>query len=249
MNAIRVYMADIENKFVDDVRRAVASARGLRFVGASSNGADALKQVAMLRPDVLIADVQLPELDGLCLLMEARRLPRPPIVILCTRFCSPYSVDAAAKYGASCYLCKPVSASRLTELIRECSSIENAAEGAKDASEVEALRLRELLIELGVSPSLKGSRYMVEAIRLARENPVLLKNLSQGLYAQIAVKAETSPSGVERALRHAIGVACERGALAARFPDKPSNKAFLHYLLQRVKSESADEEHPEFNNH
>ena len=240
---VRLYVADLDPGFVAAVRRAVASDRRVTVVGAAESGRRALDDIQRLQPDVLLTDVQLPELDGISLLRETRRLHAPPAVIVCTRFYTNAILEWAFRFGATYFLCKPIDFARLPDLVAECAGMREARVEAPqdtgDAQERRAANVRALLSEMGISPKLNGSAYLVESVRQARENDLLLRNLSRGLYAELARRMDTTVPRVERSLRSAIGIAYERGSLRQRFACRPSNKQFIEYLL-RASEEPRD---------
>ena len=234
---ITLYIADMDPRFVRGVRMAFAPCRGVKIVGEASSGSRALDDLRRLRPDVLLTDIQLPELDGIALLREARRLRRPPSVIICTRFYSAASMEWAYRYGAAYFLCKPVDFARLPELVADCASSgvsQPMPDDTGDARDHRAASVRALLTQFGISPRLNGSAYLVESVLKAREDELLLRNLSRGLYVELARQMDSTVSRVERSLRSAIDIAYERGSLKSRFPTRPSNKQFIEYLLRET---------------
>lgn len=237
----RLYIADIDPIFIQGVRRAISGNRKVEIVGDAASGRRALADIRRLRPDVLLTDIQLPELDGIALLREARQLQKPPAVIICTRFYSTASMEWAYRYGAAYFLCKPVDYSNLPDLVLDCAEAEVPMPKPLDDGEKRARRaagVRALLGEFGISPKLNGSAYLVESVLKAREDELLLRNLSRGLYQELARQMDTTVSRVERSLRSAIDVAYQRGALRSRFAARPSNKQFIEYLLR--ESEGAE---------
>lgn len=243
MNKFGLYIADMDRQFVTSVRNAVAGSHGIALVGNSDNGRNALKDIIRLSPDVVLADIPLPELDGIALLRETQRLRRPPAVIICTRFCSDATLQCACKYGAAFFLCKPIELKALPGLIVECAlSVRNTPTGSTapnnegEAMNMRAEIARRMLKELGMPARLDGSAYILEAVLHCHGDDKLLRNLSSGLYAELANRLETTAPRIERSLRSAIAIAYERGALRQRFPQKPSNKAFLEYFMGSVEN-------------
>ena len=236
MSRIRLYIADLDAAFIARIRAAAAPCREIEIVGTASDGAVALNDIQRLRPDVLLTDIPLPGLDGIALLREAHRMRKPPAVIVCTRFYSNASMECACKYGASFFLCKPVEPASLPRLILECGG----TDAAEEPAEADAPRQRRseqakrLLRRLGFPAKLSGSGYLLEAALLAGDDPLLMKNLSRGVYCQLASRMGTTVSRVERCLRSAISVAYDRGELSARFPSRPSNRELLDYLLREL---------------
>lgn len=240
---VRMYIADIDRRFIIAARKAISQNRRVTLVGDAQSGRRALEDIQRLRPDVLLTDIQLPELDGIALLREARRLRVPPAVIVCTRFYSTASMEWAFRYGASFFLCKPIDYERLPDLVLDCAAQPAApSEPDPDDADAQARRassVRALLRELGISPKLNGSAYLVESVLSASEDDLLMRNLSRGLYVELAARLGTTVPRVERSLRSAIGIAYERGSLRRRFENRPSNKQFIEYLLH--ESAQADD--------
>lgn len=240
MNRFRLYIADMDEVFVARVRSAVAGCQDIEIVGNARNGRQALKEIVRLAPDVILTDIPLPELDGIALLRETQRLRRPPSVIVCTHFCSDASMQCASRYGASFFLCKPIEIQSLPALIVECGrSMLGRADAPKPEEQSQernarASIVRTLLKELGISSRLNASAYLVEAAVHCYGDELLLRNLSHGLYAELANRMDTTVSRVERSLRSAISIAYERGTLGERFPRKPTNKQFIEFILREV---------------
>lgn len=236
---VKLYIADTDPAFIAQVKRALGRGHGVEVVGTARNGRQALRDLLRLRPDVVLTDIPLPELDGIALLREANRLSRAPAVIVCTRFYSGASMEWAYQYGASFFLCKPVDFERLAELVVQCAGSvpmerkDASADGEGSAPSPEALR--RLLGELGIPPRLDAAIYLTEAVRSLWENELLLKNLSRGLYAQLADRLDTTAQRVERSLRNGIAVGYERGAMKRVFPRRPTNREFIEYLLNQTR--------------
>lgn len=232
---VRLYIADLDTAFVRDVRKAVSRGKSVEVVGEARDGAKALADIRSLRPDVVLTDIPLPELDGIALLRETRRMRRPPSVIVCTRFYPTACMDWCFRYGAAYFLCKPIDVERLPELVEACAARVDTPEPAAGPGDDAAAGVQALLTRLGISARLNGSAYLVKAVLWARENELLLRNLSRGLYSELARGMNTTVPRVERSVRSAIAVAYERGSLAERFPRKPTNRQFIEYLLRETE--------------
>lgn len=237
MNKLRIYIADVDSDFTVNVCKALARCGGMEVVGTAADGAFALRQLEYVRPDVLLTDIQLPGIDGLSLIRRSRRLPHPPVVIACTGFYSNLCMEQAAKHGAAFFLYKPIEYERLPGIIRAC-----CAEGsATRRQEADAARhgavesVRAILMEMGIPAKLTGAQYLVESALRLREDRLLLRNLSCGLYADIARRMNTTAPRIERALRSAIAVGYGGGAMKRYFNYRPTNKEFLEFLLRRIE--------------
>lgn len=247
MEKYRVYIADMDQAFTASVRRALASNAALAVVGNAANGRQAMKDIVRLAPDIVLADIPLPELDGIALLRETRRLRHPPAVIICTRFCSDASMQCACKYNAAFFLCKPIDCRALPGLLIECGKAASASANlhdgtiaADESTDGRGEIARSLLREYGMPARLDGCAYLIEAALCAQGDAMLFRNLSNGLYAVLARLMGTTVPRIERSLRSAIGVAYERGSLSRFFAQKPSNKAFLEHFMRAVDAAERD---------
>lgn len=245
MKKCRLYIADMDVHFITGVRRVVTRCQGIEIVGSSGNGRTALRDCLRLQPDVVISDIPLPELDGISLLHEFQRFGHAPAVIVCTHFYSNASMQCACRYGASFFLCKPIEMATVPELIQECSrsSRQSTIDIEKNAIENETERARgaivhKLLKDWGMSARLDGAAFFVEAAVHCHGDALLLKNLSKGLYAQLAQRMDTTVPRIERSMRSAIAIAYERGSLSQCFDHRPSNREFIEYLMDAVEQRS-----------
>ena len=241
MKQCRFYIADIDEQFTHRIRAVIAKCPGIEIVGSATNGRTALSEVLRLKPDVVMTDIPLPELDGISLLHEFRRFSPAPSVIVCTRFYSDASMQCASRNGATFFLCKPIEISTLPELILECgrNRQEPIIDSDKQRLENDAERLRgatvhRMLKELGMSARLDGAAYFIEAAVHCYGDALLLRNLSKGLYAQLAQRMDTTVSRIERSMRSAIAIAYDRGTLSQHFSHRPTNREFIEYLMYTV---------------
>lgn len=238
--SIRLFIADTDVRHIQNVARVVGHCPDMRIVGTGGNGSHVLRQLSMTPADLLMTEVQLPGLDGIMLLKDLQTLRDRPAAIVCTHFYAPECVSRAWRYGASYILYKPLDYNRLPEVIRECHRARIAgttgADPAPERGRPEAAGA--LMRAFGMPAKLTGSLYLTLALDAAGRDPTLLKNLSKGLYPEVARRAHATPARVERALRNAIAVACARGSLLDRFGHCPSNRELILYMFQRIEDGS-----------
>lgn len=241
MKKCRLYIADMDMQFIAGIRRAVAGCQEIEIVGSSGNGRTALRDCLRLKPDVVISDIPLPEFDGISLLREFQRLRQAPAVIVCTHFYSDATMQCACRYGASFFLCKPIEIATLPELIQACGRSSRRSvtymernDRQSDAEHLRGAAVHKLLKDLGMSVRLDGAAYFIEAVVHCHGDALLLKNLSKGLYAQLAQRMDTTVSRIERSMRSAIAIAYDRGSLSRCFDHRPSNREFIEYLMNAV---------------
>lgn len=241
MEKTKLLIADCDDNFTDSVRRHLSSAPDVEILGCERNGLDALRKIRSTHPDAVLFDLVLPGLDGLSLLRNINEMPNAPTTICCTRFYSDVSLEAARTFGASYLLFKPIEMQALRPCILSCTemhrNMRRMAHSMMDSSEGEArdsAQIRNYLVSLGVPSKLIGCGYLTEAVRLARLDISLTRNLSKGLYLEISRNMNTTPSRVERCIRNAISIAHQSGGLDGKLLTCPSNKEFINYVLRTM---------------
>lgn len=202
------------------------------------DGLHALQLLSTIRPDIVLTDLLLPRLDGLCMIRQICAMPNPPIVICQSDFHSRDSIEAVRRSGASHFILKPVSTDVLVVILREYLSIrqsKHAQSGAqKDSTDYNQHRLRvhQILHDFGFSPRYCGSSYIAESVLLALRTPSILQNMSGGLYRQLSENMHTTPSRIERSIRTAITATNVDGHLTRQIGSPPTNKTCLQFLLK-----------------
>ena len=234
MRSLSVFIADAERLHVARVRDALERSRELTLAGAAADGREAYAYLLGHPVDVVLTDLQLPGMDGSALMRALRRTSRAPLCIVCTRFYSDFSVETACRCGAAYFLYKPLDADRLPELILDCWK-ERSRTRTAEQSEPPAARARRLLTGLGFPSRLAGTAYLNRALQALSDDRADLRNLSKGLYADIAAATGTRPACVERCIRTAVSIAFTRGTLSQHFDHCPSNRAMIERLLEMME--------------
>ena len=239
MEKLKLLIVDADEHFSALVGHYLSNFPDLELLGQVSSGREALRRMRAERPDAVLFDLVLPELDGISLLRRAMELPSPPAMICCTRFYSDVAQEAARTYGASYLLFKPVELKTLHPAISACAKLHRSvrqtnrsAMEADSDSGVHYAHIRNQLVSLGIPSKLVGCGYLAEAVRLAASDISLTRNLSKGLYLEIARSMNTTPARVERCIRNAISVAHQSGSFEGRLLSCPSNKEFINYVLR-----------------
>lgn len=224
----------------------------IALVDGAANGAEALKMLCQRSYDVVVTDIVMPVMDGYTLMQEMRRLmPCPaPKVIVATALARDDFVMRAVELGAKFYLVKPFQPEILLGHIRRLASGEETApvvpaiEAAPSEHSLEE-RLGSLFLTLGIPAHIKGYQYLRTGVKMAVENPSVVNRITKELYPGIAARFDTTASKVERAIRHAIEVAWNRGrvdtlnrALGCRVctpEEKPTNGEFIAMLADKLR--------------
>ncbi|MCL2618063.1 MAG: sporulation transcription factor Spo0A [Defluviitaleaceae bacterium] len=252
---IKVLLADDNKEYCDVVASYLQSHEDIEIVATCNDGQEALEAIHNLAPDVAVIDAIMPKLDGLGLLerlseSEAQSLP---ICIMLSAITEDRITAKALELGAAYYIAKPFDMESLLSRIRQ---LRNDAHGlplreartavGRHAPSIEA-RVTNILHEIGVPAHIRGYHYMRSAIIMAVDNIDVLNYITKELYPSIAKGAGTTPSRVERAIRHAIEVAWSRGRVDAidsifgytvsNNKGKPTNSEFIALIADRLRLE------------
>ena len=233
---IRVLIADPNEDFQLLMKSLLSQEGDMEAAGTSSDGSDALAKIEALHPDVVLLELVQPRLDGLGVLRKlAEKDSAPPVVVL-TGFVNAHVVAECAELGAAYFLSKPCDTPELIQRLRQCaqtgkkplsvtgtrSSAAIAPEAKADNASLESV-VTDIIHEIGVPAHIKGYQYLREAIILTINDP------------EVAKKFSTTPSRVERAIRHAIEVAWDRG-------DVETLQKFFGYTVSGIKGKPTNSE-------
>lgn len=241
MEKTRLLIADCDVNFTESASQFLANFPDIEILGCELNGQDALRKIRTSHPDAVLFDLALPGLDGVSLLRSVNGMRNAPAMICCTRFYSDVTLEAVRTYGASYLLFKPVELRALhpaivysSETHRNMRRTARALESGDLNGSQYSAKIRNYIVSLGIPSKLIGCSYLTEAIRLAKQDIVLTRNLSKGLYLEISRTMNTTPSRVERCIRSAISTAFQNGGLDGKMITCPSNKEFINYVLRTI---------------
>lgn len=241
-NRKSVLLADANEEFRTMLREVIEKADGFKIAGATGDGAEALHMMETLHPDLVVMDVVLPGVDGLSLLRQWKEKQQEmPKVILVSAFCTDQVIGEAMALGASYFLPKPCAADALLERMQ-------GVFGSLTTPEERATVLKNLVTsvihEIGVPAHIKGYQYLREAIIITVNDMEVINAVTKVLYPAVAKRFSTTPSRVERAIRHAIEVAWDRGDLetlqkyfgytVSNSKGKPTNSEFIAMIADRL---------------
>lgn len=224
----------------------------MEVIGTSHNGADSLELIHTLEPDILILDLIMPQVDGLTVLqtLKEQNTMNKPHVIMLTAFGQEEVMRKAVHYGAAYFILKPFDFKHLTTKIREIFYDVNEdvlkMEIPKKEPEMDLeMSITHIMHDIGVPAHIKGYLYLREAISMVYLDIELLGSITKILYPDIAKKFNTTASRVERAIRHAIEVAWNRGnidSITELFgytinvsKAKPTNSEFIAMVADKLR--------------
>lgn len=218
-------------------------------VGTAENGVEALTLVDKFQPDFLLLDIVMPKLDGFGVLTALNH--SRSTVIMMSQLATDGFVQKALRYGAGYFLAKPFNFETLRNTLDEFSSPDNTVKRTRFPSPNRNLdeKIANLFISVGIPAHIKGYQYLREAIKMTVDNPDVIGSITKKLYPTIADRFQTSSSKVERAIRHAIEVAWNRGkieninqifGIKVYAPnEKPTNGEFIALIADKMLLEGA----------
>ncbi|CAJ1314456.1 sporulation transcription factor Spo0A [Paenibacillus sp. PK4536] len=272
MSDIKVLLADDNREFTNMLAEYISSQEDMEVAGIAFNGEEVLQMIDQLPelPDVLILDIIMPHLDGLGVLERLRDMnlsPAPKIIML-TAFGQENITQRAVQLGASYYILKPFDMEVLVSRVRQLvgSPITNSGGNMQPGNNSNSMgnkvnnglppvtrgknldaNITAIIHEIGVPAHIKGYQYLREAITMVYNNIEILGSITKTLYPAIADKFKTTPSRVERAIRHAIEVAWTRGnidSISHLFgytinisKSKPTNSEFIAMVADKLRIE------------
>ena len=241
-----VMIADNSEEFCSALAAALQRSDGFQLLATVNDGEQAIRSVTERKPDVLILDLMLKKKDGISVLKAISNLQPKPVVLATSGFITDYVASAAANLGVRYLMLKPCDLTALVERLEEIRGGENQRKNPTGSSgtSIEAL-VTGIIHEIGVPAHIKGYQYLREAIIIAVNDMDVINAITKVLYPQVAKTFQTTPSRVERAIRHAIEVAWDRGDLdtlqrffgytVSNTKGKPTNSEFIALIADKLQ--------------
>ena len=244
-NTTKILIAD-ENPaqrqaLASELRRA-----GFGNIEEATNGEEALIKIGRYHPDVAILDVWLSKLDGIGVLRNCKSLhfgdDLPPAFIIVSMVSNQSIFMEAAHAGADLCLLKPYNMESLCQHIRSLTASraaggnggEDGAKGGDGSPDIET-QVTRIIHQIGVPAHIKGYQYLRTAILLTVRDSEMINSVTKVLYPSVAKKYQTTTSRVERAIRHAIEVAWDRG-------DVDTLNSYFGYTIQNNRGKPTNSE-------
>ena len=264
---VMVIIADDNPDFVNTLMENLEKEEELEVIGIARDGQEAVELILEKKPDIALLDVIMPHLDGLGVLenLQELEIEKMPMCIMLSAVGQDKVTQKAINLGAEYYIVKPFDIQLLIKRIKDFKYyvpgtikgnytsreikpkyIQIAPENKKDENGVEAL-VTNVIHEVGVPAHIKGYQYLREAIIMVVNNIDVINQITKQLYPEIAAKYGTTPSRVERAIRHAIEVAWARGQTdtvenifgytVSAAKGKPTNSEFIAMIADKLRLE------------
>lgn len=265
---LNILIADDNQEFTHTLSSYINSQEDMEVIAVAKDGDEAVDMISNTRPDVVLLDVIMPHLDGLGVLENINiiKSEKKPICIMLSAVGQDKITQKAVALGAEYYVVKPFDIEVLIKRIRDIKFfkptqgnqnniigremkqqyIELTEDASKREENLEAL-VTNVIHEVGVPAHIKGYQYLREAIMMVVNDIDVINQITKSLYPKIAYKFETTPSRVERAIRHAIEVAWGRGDqktvenifgyTISAAKGKPTNSEFIAMIADKLRLE------------
>lgn len=261
MDKLNVAIADDNEKMVEILGRMIEEDKDLELVGKAHDGEEIYNIIKEKEPDVVILDIIMPKMDGLLVmekLVHTTECKKIPSFIVVSAVGQERITEDAFHLGAEYYMLKPfdnqVLLNRIKHLRKRGERKMKILERNMVQEEAVAYcgknletEVTDMIHEIGVPAHIKGYQYLRDAIILSVNDMEMLNSITKILYPTIAKRHQTTPSRVERAIRHAIEVAWSRGKMDTIDKlfgytincgkGKPTNSEFIALIADKIRLE------------
>lgn len=242
---IRLLLVDDDEKQLIKLKEYFSAHPRYEIVGLASDGQGAVEAFTELQPDAMIIDTLMPVKDGISALEEINKGASRIIAVSSVE--GENYATAALNAGADYFMLKPFSFDTLERKLSSLLSGRATTKAYKPTSSVEK-KITEIFMTVGIPAHIKGYQFLREAIKMAIDSPEVINSITKKLYPEVARTFNTSASKVERAIRHAIEVAWNKGRIESintlfgvkvySGNEKPTNGEFIALVADKMLLES-----------
>lgn len=250
MKNITVILADEEQNTMEEMKKSFER-DGYQVLAMTSDGEELIDLIKIHTPDVVIMDIVLQKCDGFKVLESLAGNKKTKVIVQSSLSIDGF-INKAISLGAKYYCIKPFDIETLKDRMHDVLNTDNKETrvffNAKTTNHIEE-KITNIFITVGIPAHIKGYQFLREAIKLAIANPEIINSITKKLYPTIAEKYDTSASKVERAIRHAIEVAWNRGKIeninnlfgikVYSSNEKPTNGEFIALVADKMLIEGA----------
>lgn len=259
MKQFKVAIADDNERMVEILEKILEQDDEIYVAGKAKDGEEIYRFIGEKEPDIVLMDIIMPKIDGLTVMQKINEdsdIKRKPDFIMISAISQERIIEEAFSLGARYYIMKPFKDETILSRIHSLKSRkwangpERKTSGPYEKSEhymednLETY-VTNMIHEIGVPAHIKGYRYIRDAIMLAEKDMNVLNSITKILYPTIAKNHQTTPSRVERTIRHAIEVAWSRGRIE-KLDDlfgytvdagkgKPTNSEFIALIADKIR--------------
>ncbi len=246
ISKVRVLIADPVSESCGLLAERIQKEPWAELVGTASGGSELCRLVEEQKPDLVLTDLVLEDISGFGALKRIAGMLQKPQVVVISSFLNESTLREASELGATFFVQKPYDYLELADQLRRLTAggreETTALRGRRRTLEEE---VTEMLHDIGVPAHIKGYNYVRRAIMLAVADMDLMSAVTKVLYPEVAKEFSTTSSRVERAIRHAIEVAWDRGDLdtlqryfgytVSNAKGKPTNSEFIAMLADELR--------------
>lgn len=241
----KILIADDTTEFSKECAAALRE-KGAEVSFCQKDGNVLLSQIACQKPDAVLADVFMSGLDLIGVMEVLKKSSEPPVVFALSAVQNPKLENEVLSLGAAYYFLKPFDRKALAERVMLLCKTETASSVQSGKANDTALErtITEMIHQIGVPAHIKGYHYLREAIMMSVKDGDVIGSVTKILYPTVAKRYQTTPSRVERAIRHAIEVAWDRGDVDTLYDyfgytiqnsrGKPTNSEFIAMLADKI---------------
>lgn len=247
MQKFSVYLLQDTKENVETLEKVFSEDERFTVVGSSVSGTVGTDEIEKIKPDFVITEIALKDLDGIGVIERLKELSETDVIVLSV-FCREEIIGRAMSAGAKYFMVKPYSANVLKERmigVKEERFVDKKEEKRNSLDE----KISNIFINVGIPPHIKGYSFLREGVKIAVKDPSVINNITKKLYPMIGERYNTTPSKVERAIRHAIEVAWNRGRIeningilgvrAYVGQEKPTNGEFIALVADKMLLEQS----------
>ncbi|MBQ8452015.1 MAG: sporulation transcription factor Spo0A [Clostridia bacterium] len=225
-------------KLTDEIR--------LDTIDKTSSGIIALEFAKTKSYDIAIVDLVLPGIDGFEVIEQLKKKNKGIKVVATSSLSNEIFINKAMNLGVDYYMLKPISTEVFVKRVIDLANISSKPVTESKIGQDKGIeeKITNIFITVGIPAHIKGYQFLREAIKLAMENPDIINSITKKLYPSIAERFDTSASKVERAIRHAIEVAWNRGKIeninsifgltVYSNNEKPTNGEFIALVADKM---------------
>ena len=266
---LNILAADHSDQTREELKNYFQTREDMDLIDVVDNGQDAYQSILENEPDIVLLDVVLPVLDGFSVIEKIngnKEVKTKPSFVILSSIGNQSMVECACKLGVAYYILKPCSMDNLARRLLQIASIRQEGEKIRGKLEIQTVKkeakipvpsvdpentleadITSIIREIGIPAHIKGYQYIREAIMMTVNDMNLLNYITKLLYPTIAKKYKTTSSSVERAIRHAIEVAWNRGKIdvleemfgytISAGKGKPTNSEFIALIADKLRLE------------
>lgn len=257
MGVLSIAIADDNERMVELLDSIVKKDDEIHIVGKANNGEDVYHMIKEKEPDVVLLDLIMPKLDGLSVMERINQdqtIKKHPKFIVISAIGQEGITEDAFNLGAHYYIMKPFDNDMVLNRVKSIKDFIGMGNrrgcGSHNYNEQRTIEhlendVTDMIHEVGVPAHIKGYQYLRDAIMMVIEEPEMLNSITKILYPTIAKRNQTTPSRVERAIRHAIEVAWSRGNMeiintlfsytVSTGKGKPTNSEFIALIADKIR--------------